>query len=268
MQRGRRAETHSTGGCVRRHPPPAARNVAGGSWRTQRRLARLLPRQPMAGGGRIGVPRELAWLGQGAFSSSRPRHRLVGRRAPCTERQSSGPAIIDGVPRAKSSPRRGFACDGLGSLRAGQRRPTARTAIRRSVGRDDETGDRDVQPLWRKASVIRHPLAVHVAPSVASPTPVGGPRGRRCSCPAPVDLHIGHPSRMDEAIVGWGATVLYVGARCTVKDLPPLHPLAHHRPVAAGRRRPPSAAAGRHCRWPAAAHAAAVKQSTQCWQRR
>lgn len=139
--------------------------------------------------------------------------RLAGRRAPCTERQSSGPAIIDGVLRVKSPPRRGFAGDGLGCPRKGRRRRTARTAIRHSARRGDQTGDRDVQTLWRKASVIRHPLAVHVAPSVASPTPVGGPRGRRCSYPAPLDRHIGHHSSMDEAIVGWGATVLYVGAR-------------------------------------------------------
>lgn len=36
----------------------------------------------MAGGGRIGEPMELAWLGQGAFPSSGPRHKVGWESGP------------------------------------------------------------------------------------------------------------------------------------------------------------------------------------------
>lgn len=212
---------------------------------------------------------------RGPFPSCGPRHSFAWRQSPWTERQSRGPAIIDGVPRAKSPPRRGFACDGFLCLRAGRGRRPARTTIRRSAGRDDETGDREARTLWRKASVTRHQVAVHVAPSVASPTPVGGPRDRRCSCPAPGNLHIGHHWCTDEVIVRWGATVLLTARRVfergsgSVQDTGKIgedsSPSSALSPAVV-RRRPP--AAGRHCWRPPTAHAAAVKRSTQCWRRR
>lgn len=81
LQRGRRrgppAPVAAPGGTHRQQLA-----TSRGSWRTQRRLARLPPRQPMAGGGRIGEPMELAWLGQGAFPSSGPRHKVGWEAGP------------------------------------------------------------------------------------------------------------------------------------------------------------------------------------------
>lgn len=163
------------------------------SWRTQRRLARRLPRQPVAPGGSSPV----VAIGEPMGGSSRWRDRSGPPGLPAVPDHVTGvPAegrprstVVDGVPREKAPSMVAVSLVAsrlVFSLRAHPQTPhTARTTIRRGAGRNDQTGDWKTQrPGERPASsCCRGPLTWRHLWRVADRSPVAGSHRRRCSCP-------------------------------------------------------------------------------------